>query len=181
MRRASLLRAAAVLGLAGLPVLRGAPAATIPTGARFSVGATVQNGCLVAGNPAQTAGLAFGQIGFGTWPALATGRQTAALGPAGGSQALLQCTAGTTVQLLLDAGQHALGSQRRLANGAGYFLPYDLTLASTGNQPVLPNVAVGLALGATPQALPLQGSVVLPGTGVAAGTYTDTVQVTVSW
>lgn len=157
------------------------PAATIPTTATFTVGATVQNGCLVAGNPTQTTGLVFGLLAFGSWSALTTGSQTVVLGPSGGSQALLQCTAGTTVQLTLDGGLHALGAQRRLANGGGYFLPYTLSLTTSGNQPVLPNIPVGVALGTTAQALPLQGTVLMPGLGLGAGTYSDTVQVTVSW
>ncbi|WPB56885.1 spore coat protein U domain-containing protein [Xylophilus sp. GOD-11R] len=175
------LRRTAALLLGLLPALYGVPAATIPTSPTFSVGATVQNGCLVVGNPGQTTGLVFGQIGFGAFSALSAGLQTAALGPSGGSQALLQCTAGTTVQLSIDGGLHAVGLQRRLANGNGFFVPYALTLTNIGNLPVLPNVPVGIALGATPQALPLQGTVLLPGLGLAAGIYTDTVQVTVSW
>ena len=178
MPRLPALRALLALGLGLSPALTPAPAATTAT---FAVGATVQNGCLVAGNPGQTAGVVFGQVSFGTFSALAAGLQTSGLGPAGGSQALLQCTAGTNVQLTLDAGLHALGPQRRMANGSGYFLPYTLALTTLGNLPVVPNIPVSLSMGATAQPLPLQATVLLPGLGVAAGTYTDTVQVTVSW
>lgn len=173
--------AAAALGVALACSCVTVPAATIPTTAVFSVGATVQNGCLVDGNPTQTTGLVFGLLAFGSWSALTTGSQTVVLGPAGGSQALLQCTAGTTVQLTLDGGLHALGTQRRLANGGGYFLPYTLSLTTSGNQPVLPNTPIGMAMGSTAQPLPLQGTVVMPGLGLWAGTYSDTVQVTISW
>lgn len=178
---ARLLLLAAGFCLGSLGGLGMAPAATIPTSATFAVGATVQNGCLVAGAPGQTSGLVFGALQFGSFSALSTGLQSTALGPSGGSQALLQCTAGTTVQLTIDGGLHPLAGQRRLSNGNGFFLPYTLLLTTLGNLPVQPNLPIGVAIGSAPQPLPLQGSVLLPGLGVGAGTYSDTVQVTVSW
>lgn len=156
-----------------------AGAAVFPT-AVFTVGATVQNGCVVTSAPTLDTGLAFGQINFGSFPALAGGNRSAALSMTGGVQALLLCTAGVNVRLTLDAGQHADGLQRRLSNGSR-FLPYSLNLTSAGNPPVVPLVPIGISVGSTAQALPLQASITLPATGVAAGTYTDTVQVTVSW
>lgn len=176
---APLARVAAALAACG--VLGATPAATIPTGATFAVGATVQNGCLVAGSPGQTTGLVFGALNFGSFSALSAGLQAAALGPAGGSQALLQCTAGTSVQLTIDGGLHALAGQRRLSNGNGFFLPYTLVLTTLGNLPVPANQPIGLALGSSPQPLPLSGTVLLPGLGAGAGIYSDTLQVTVSW
>jgi len=150
--------------------------ATIPTRADFRVGATVQNGCLVSTAPAQVTGVVFGQIVFSGISALVTGAQTVAVGAA----AQLQCTTGANVRLTLDGGQHAFGTQRRLSNGTA-FLPYTVSLTTAGNLPLLPGVEVGIAIGATPQALPLQASILLPGTGLPAGLYTDTVQVTVEW
>ena len=150
--------------------------ATIPTKATFTVGATVQNGCLLSAAPTQTTGIVFGQISFSGMSALAVGTQTVALG----ASAQLQCTTGANVRLTLDAGQHALGLQRRLSNGTA-FVPYALSLTTAGNPPVLPGSEIGIAIGATPQGLPLQASILLPGTGLPAGLYTDTVQVTVEW
>jgi len=155
-------------------------AASIPTTASFSVGATIAQGCMVAGNPGQVTGLAFGQLSFGTYPAVATGSRSASLTSVA-SQALLQCTPGTTLQVTADAGLSAVGNQRRLASGAGKYLPYRLFLTSGGSQPLTPGVAVGLTLGASSTALPVTGTVTLPGTGMSAGTYTDTVRVTLSW
>ena len=150
--------------------------ATIPTKADFVVGATIQNGCLVSAAPAQTTGVVFGQITFSGVSALVVSAQTVALGAA----AQLQCTTGTSARLTLDGGQHASGTQRRLSNGTA-FVPYAVSLTTAGNLPLLPGVEVGIAIGATPQTLPLQASILLPGTGLPAGLYTDTVQVTVAW
>jgi spore coat protein U-like protein len=155
-------------------------AATIPTTASFAVGATIASGCIVAGNPGQVTGLAFGQLSFGTYSAMATGSKSASLTSVA-NQALLQCTPGTAVQVTADAGLSAVGNQRRLAAGAGQYLPYSLFLTSNGSQPLTPGVAVGLTLGATATALPLTGTVILPGSGLAAGTYVDTVRVTLTW
>ncbi|QHI98979.1 fimbrial major subunit CsuA/B family protein [Xylophilus rhododendri] len=180
-----LLRRLAAIGLGpGLALAAAsgsAPAATITPSPSFSVGATVQNGCVVSGNIGQTSGLVFGAINFGSFSALNTGLKTSALGPSGGSQALLVCTAGTTAQLSIDAGLHAVGVQRRLANGSGAFVPYSISTTVGGNQPVLPGTQIGLALGTAAQALPLQGSLLLPGVGLPAGLYSDTVQVTLTW
>ena len=166
----------AVVALALATAARTVCGATIPTTATFTVGATVANGCLVSAAPAQVSGLLFGQFVFTGVSALATSTQTITLG----NTPLLQCTAGANVRLTLDAGQHPSGQQRRMSNGTA-FLPYTVSLTTAGNTPVLPNADIGIALGATPQPLPLQASIVLTGVALPAGLYTDTVQVTLAW
>ena len=54
-------------------------------------------------------------------------------------------------------------------------------VAATPAAVLTPNISAGLTLGAAATALPLQGTVTFPGFGLPAGTYTDTVQVTLSW
>lgn len=81
----------------------------------------------------------------------------------------------------MDAGQNAQGSQRRLSNSAGGYVPYTLALATAPATALVPNVPAGLTLGASAAALPFQGTATFPGFGLPAGTYTDTVQVTLSW
>ena len=166
----------AVVALALATAARTVAGATIPTTASFTVGATVANGCLVGAAPAQVSGVLFGQFVFTGVSALATGTQVVALG----NPALLQCTAGASAMLALDAGQHASGQQRRMSNGTA-FLPYSVSLTTAGNAPVPPDTDIGIALGATPQPLPLQASLVLTGVALPAGFYTDTLRVTLSW
>ncbi len=166
-----------------LLMLQGAPAvpASIPTTGSFAVNAAIVRGCVVAGGGGQTTGLDFGTLDFGTHSAVRVGTETRLAGSGSGGQARIQCTPGTTVQVTVDAGQHALGPQRRLSNNAGAFVPYSLQLAATPAAALLPNVPAGLALEATAAALPLQGTVSFPGFGLPAGAYSDTVQVTLSW
>lgn len=164
-------------------LLHAAPAtpAAIPTKATMSVNAAIVRGCMVAGAAGQVTGLNFGNIDFGTHSAVRTGNETRLAGSGSGGQALIQCTPGTAVQVAADAGQHAQGSQRRLSNNAGAFVPYALALAAGTTTALVPNVPASLTLGAAAAALPLQGTVTFPGFGLPSGVYTDTVQVTLSW
>jgi len=163
-----------------LPTAPATPAA-IPTQATFAVNAAIVRGCMVAGAAGQVTGLGFGSIDFGTHSAVRTGTETRLAGSGAGGQALIQCTPGTAVQVAADAGQHAQGSQRRLSNNAGAFVPYALALAAGTTTALVPNVPASLTLGAVAAALPLQGTVTFPGFGLPSGVYTDTVQVTLSW
>ncbi len=173
-------RRAAALVTAGLGLGVGAAlqAATIPTTASFSVGATVQNGCFVNGSTSQTTGVNFGTLDFGAHPALTAGSFTVTA--SGASQALLYCTPNTTVQVTLNGGLHSLGNQRYLANGTGATLAYAIALGTSPTVPLLPGVAASLPLSSTAVAVPLVGSIAYTA-AAPSGVYTDTVQVTVSW
>lgn len=171
---------ALVWGSACLPVL--APAATpIPTTAAFSVNAAVSAGCLVVGNPGQTTGVGFGMLDFGARAAISSGTSTAALGMSAGSMAQIQCTPGTAATVTLDGGQHAQGAQRRMKFGSSYYLPYTLYTSASMATPLSPNVGVPVDTSAGTLTLPVYGVATLPGSGLPAGQYTDTVQVLFSW
>ncbi|MBV7540989.1 spore coat U domain-containing protein [Acidovorax sp. sic0104] len=167
------------LALVALPVA--ALAATIPTNPSFSVSASVVRGCAVSGNTGQVSGIPFGSINFGSHPALQSGALQSMAGSSMGSQAKLVCTPGTAVQISVDGGQNRVGAQRRMSNGAGKYVPYDLELVQGTPALLAPNVPVGLVIDATPLALPVRGTATLPGATAAAGIYADTVQVTLSW
>ncbi|MCZ2496907.1 fimbrial major subunit CsuA/B family protein [Xylophilus sp. Kf1] len=171
------IRVRVPLSIAGLALFAQTVAgATIATKASFTVGATVANGCLVSAAPEQTVGVVFGQFSFAGVSALSASDQTVALG----ASTVLRCTTGADVRLTLDGGQHFDGLLRRMSDGRS-FMPYRVTLTTAGNAPVLPGIPVTIPIGATPQPLPLRASLLLSGSGLPAGTYTDTVQVTVSW
>lgn len=163
--------------LLALPV----PAATpIPTTALIAVSATITRGCQVSGNTGQTTGIAFGTLDFGRHSPVRTGTATVMAGGGSALQAQVQCTPGTTLQITAGSGLHANGTQRRLSNGAA-FIPYVLTLVSGSNPALTPNVAASMTLGETPMALPVSGTATFPGSGLSAGYYTDTVQLTLAW
>lgn len=158
-----------------------AMAATAPTSPSFAVNASVVSGCIVSGNSSQVTGVPFGSVNFGTHSAVSTGTVTAMASNDMGMQAKLVCTAGTAAQVSVNGGLNLQGAQRRLSNGAGQFIPYTLSLVAGTVTVLAPNVAVGITMGTTPTALPIRGNLVLPGSAAMAGTYVDTVQVTVTW
>lgn len=153
----------------------------IPSSANFAVNATVSSGCLVVGNPSQTTGVGFGKLDFGTQPAILGTTVNASLSMNAGSMAQIQCTTGVSVTMTLDGGQNALGNQRRMKLAPNNYLPY--TLYSTGGSavPLLPGVGFSITASSSPMTLPVYGTATLPGGGVPAGQYTDTVQVVFSW
>lgn len=158
-----------------------AMAATAPTSPSFAVNASVVSGCIVSGNSSQVTGVPFGSVNFGTHSAVSTGTVTAMASNDMGMQAQLVCTSGTAAQVSVNGGLNLQGAQRRLSNGAGQFIPYTLSLVAGTVTALAPNVAVGITMGTTPTALPIRGNLVLPGSAAMAGTYVDTVQVTVTW
>lgn len=171
-----------LLSCAFLALLGSAPtraATQVPGSANFMVSATVSSGCWVVGNAAQTSGIGFGKLDFGSHPAIQAGNYDAAVGLAG-SPAQLQCTPGSTVTMTIDGGQNAQGSQRRMRFGSHY-LPYTLTTQPGGGSVVAPGVGVSVDASAGPTRVPVYGRATAPGSGLPAGQYTDTLQVVFSW
>lgn len=174
---------AAVLSVslsAGLPDAGKARAGTLVDGtATFTVSATITQGCWVVGNPTQTSNVGFGRLDFGTHPAIQAGLYDAVIGMAG-SPAQVQCTPGTAATMSIDAGQNALGSQRRMRSGAHY-VAYTLTTQPGGGTVLAPGVGVGVNASAGPTLVPVYGRATAPGSGLPSGVYTDTLQVVFSW
>lgn len=162
------------------PLLAGA-ATPIPTTASFSVNAVVSTGCLVVSNPTQVSGIQFGTVNFGSQSAVSGASATAWLGASGGSMAQVQCTSGATVTITFDAGQNALGSQRRLKYGSNHYLPYNLYTSASMATSYAPGVGVPLDTTQGATSLPVYGRATPPASGLPAGQYTDTVQVVLSW
>lgn len=148
----------------------------------FNVSAEIVPGCAVRGTQ-QTTALAMGTIDFGVMPATYTGavQASAPTTVAGGVE--LECTAGLTLTLTIDAGQHASGGVRRMATAGGAaHVPYAL-YADAAHQTAVP-LAGGVAVSVPPGGvidLPIHAVAQLPGSAQAPGVYSDTVAVTLSW
>jgi spore coat protein U-like protein len=157
--------------------------ATLSSAQTFTVSADVVPGCaLLTSN--STSGIDFGTLSFGTHPATNSGAVMASVVASGGGTMQVECTRGLSVQVTVDAGQHASGAQRRLALGSS---PTDLVSYAlyTGASLATP-IPVGSSVSVVvpPSGvidLPIFGAATLPGSGLMPGTYTDTVQVTLSW
>lgn len=132
----------------------------------FTATATVEAAC----NPS----FAVEDLDFGTQGLLnAAIDTTAVVAP--------QCTNTTPYQVGLDNGQHAVGNTRRMHNGTGRYVEYELyrdaartqRWGDTLNTDTLANTGTGSA-----QAQPIYGRVA-PQITPPQGTYSDTVTVTI--
>lgn len=140
----------------------------------FQVSATIAAGCLVVGGVSS-----YGNLNFGTYSALATGPATTQLG---GTTVTLQCTPGVALSMSVDGGLNSSAGTRNLKRNTGTSLvPYQL-YRDAGLSQVLgisQNVTVSYS-DPTAIKLPVYARAQLPGT-LPAGSYTDVVQVVLSW
>jgi spore coat protein U-like protein len=126
--------------------------------------------------------------GFGAWPTGSTGSTGVALGSLG-----VNCAAGVAYAVGIDAGQHYEGAYRRMGNG-GVYVPYVLRVGGsngpewgdTGLSTILssymethPAPAVQENGDGSLQSFSLWGDADI--SDAPAGTYSDTVNVTVVW
>jgi len=145
------------------------------TRADFSVSARIVNGCAVA----LDIGGVVGRIDFGTLPGTASQSVEADLLSGGGSGIAIECTPGATASVSADMGDHASGGERRMGNGTDH-IAYRLLLGGDSGEWGTQTVALSFPAGGSAQRLALGGRAMLTGAH-AAGRYSDTVRVTVSW
>ncbi len=165
-----------------------AAAATIPpvpvraeTGKSFQVGATIAAGCLIEGPGAASS--SFGHLDFGEAPALSAGTHSASL--SANQTITLRCTPQTSLSMSIDAGAHGAGGIRHLQRGADVAnrITYALCSDAACTQPIAAASPVGIAvtaINANDVRLPVYGRLTLSGAR-PAGTYGDTLTVTLSW
>jgi len=144
------------------------------TTSSFQVSAQVVAGCLVGGGVTS-----YGVLDFGTQSALATSALSTALG---GTTVTFQCTPGVSLSMSLDGGQNSASNTRYLKRSGGtQVLAYQLFRDAAFSQALGIGQSVVVSYSdPTAIKLPVYGRTQLTGT-LPAGTYTDVVQVTVSW
>jgi len=144
------------------------------TTSSFQVTAQIVAGCLVVGGVTS-----YGTLDYGSQSALATGTLGISLG---GTTVTFQCTPGVALSMSVDGGQNSASGTRNLKRTGGtQVLAYQLYRDAAYSQSL--GIGQSVAVGYTdPTAikLPVYGRVQLTGT-MPAGTYTDVVQVTVTW
>ncbi|MGO2143591.1 MAG: Csu type fimbrial protein [Serratia bockelmannii] len=145
---------------------------------------TIGAGCTIAGGDSSGAANNFGSISFGTYPSLNNIIDATATGSSGGSLTL-NCTKDTEYTVALGNGlNNASGTQRRMVNSAksdeyiNYNLYQDAEHSVVWGSGV--NAMTATADG-TPKQLIVYGRVPASATTPNAGTYNDTVTMTVSW
>jgi len=146
--------------------------------------------CAIAGE-SDTTGLDFGLLDFGTHPGTFTGLlQAQASGTSGPTQ--IVCSADLSeVTITVNGGDNpgqggGIGDgPRALADGAGSFVPYEVysTSGTTSPYPIGGSgVTVTIPTPGEPFALPIFGRVNKTSpNGLAAGSYADTLQVTIAF
>ncbi|MBS0970003.1 spore coat U domain-containing protein [Chimaeribacter arupi] len=141
---------------------------------------TVGAGCEVVGGNSTGAVNQFGTLSFGEYSSLANIINSQSTDAAGTGSLQLLCTTGTPFTVALDNGVNAAGGQRRMAGTGGAFINYNLyqePARTTLWGPGTPLAGTGTG---TPVNLIVYGQVPAQ-TTPAAGTYTDTVTMTVTW
>ncbi|WP_454724018.1 MULTISPECIES: Csu type fimbrial protein [Cupriavidus] len=184
-----LIAAAAACLLAS--VTASAPAGASPLSGAVDARLVLTTGCAIDAGTGSTAALVnFGTLDFGTQPGGFTGKLTTQA--IGGAVVATQMTCSpdvTALQVTLDAGQNAGrgagtgNGSRALANGASY-VPYEVYSDAAHAHAYVAGAAQAVPV-PTPGAafaLPIYGVVHKTSTAaLAAGTYSDTLNVTLAW
>lgn len=173
------LRIARMAGAAGAVAAAAVPIASrAETQRSFQVTAAIVKGCVVATNGSAQ----LGQIDFGTVAGTARGTTDAALLSGGTSGIAIECTPDTDVTITADLGEHAGGGVRRLGLNGGNtsLVAYQLYADGSSTAWTTQPLSLRFATGTTKRTLPITGRAQLTGS-MAAGSYTDTVRVTVAW
>nr|WP_232230762.1 spore coat protein U domain-containing protein [Serratia sp. SCBI] len=171
-----------LLSLTPLLCISGAANAAGTLQGTVGVTMTIGAGCVVTGGNSSGTTNDFGSISFGTYSSLANVITASATGSGGTGTLGLNCTTGTNYTVALDNGLNASGSQRRMASSVPAYISYNLYQDSAHAVPW--NSTTGVLTGTgTGSAVPLivYGLVPAAGTTPAAGAYSDTVTMTVTW
>ncbi|MGB3127929.1 MAG: spore coat protein U domain-containing protein [Pseudomonas sp.] len=170
----------AVFPLIALAWVSGAQAATVA--GTVSATLILTSSCQVNG-AAATGGMSFGNLNFGTANSLFTEADGQVLGGGGGALSIL-CSAGTSPTLTVAAGANdgkSPGGTRALYDGVANYVPYDLYTDSGHSTLLAINGVIPLALSTgVAQAVNIYGKATGKA-GLPAGTYTDIVNVTLTF
>lgn len=142
------------------------------TSQSFQVSATITPGCLVA-----SGGNNYGNLAFGSYPALATSTTSVALT----SSVVLQCTPGVALSMTVDGGLYNSSGRRMQLDSGTAKVAYQLFRDAALSQSLGIGQSVSVAYSnANNITLPIYGRVQLPG-NTPGGTYSDTLQVQLTW
>ena len=143
----------------------------------LNVGASCMvNGAAMAANLGQV-----GAIAFPDQSGIFPDTSASLIATGGGSAISILCSPGLTPTLTFGTGANDNGGTHRMASG-GNFLPYHLfnDAASSTEYTINKQISLGTAT-TTAFSVPVFAHTNSGGVVVAAGAYTDTVQVTLAW
>jgi len=161
-----------VAGLIALPACL--PVHALST-ASFQVAASIVAGCVVSGSNTGV----FGTLNFGTQSGVATGNVSASYLQS--TTLNLACTPGTAVSMSINGGANYTSTRNLKHTSSTNTVAYRLYSNAALTAPIPVNSAIALNYSnANTITLPVYGQLTLPG-AARAGTYTDTLTVTLSW
>lgn len=146
----------------------------LPT-ATFQVSASVVAGCVVSGTNTGV----FGTLNFGTQSGVSSSSVSASYVQS--TTIILACTPGTAVSMSINGGSNYSTTRNLKVSGNTNTVPYTLYTNAAHTSAIPVNSAVALSYSnANNITLPIYGLLTLPGP-TRAGTYTDTLTVTLNW
>ncbi len=172
--------AATLLAGAGVTALAAPAAAAGSSSGTIGVSLNVTNACVVNGaTQVQSNVGSVGDIAFADQPGIFGDVDSQLVGTLGALQ--VQCSPGVTPQLTIGGGANDSSGRRRMAVN-GQYLAYRLfsDAARTSELSIGANIALGTATTA-PISVPIYARTTSAGAVLAAGRYTDTVQITLTW
>ncbi|MEH3035885.1 MAG: spore coat U domain-containing protein [Sphingomonas adhaesiva] len=159
-----------------LPLALIAAPAAAETAKPFEVSARILPGCLVATD----AGGRWGTIDMGQVAGVPGSIGDATLVSTAGAGLSIECTPGLAVNVTADTGDHPASGERRLQRGGGTdTIPYRLFADGSATPWAGSALPLSFATGGT-RRLPVRARATLT-TPARAGTYTDTVRITLTW
>lgn len=177
MSRKSILAAVLMPGL-----LISSPAFAGSVNGTIGVTLTVSPACAVNGGTTTSGALGqVGSIDFGTQPGIFGDVDATLVATGGGSAISILCSPGLTPSMTIGAGAHDSANVRHLAAGSdevAYRLYTDAN--RTSEITIGEQISLGTA-GSSALTLPIYARVNSASAALPGGTYTDSVQVTLSW
>lgn len=173
------------IGLAAFAIaaaaLGSAPAKAASSTGTIGVSLNVNASCMVNG-AAMAANLGqIGSIAFADQSGIFGDTSASLIATGGGNAISVLCSPGLTPSLTIGTGAHDGGGLHHIASGSNE-LPYHLYSDSGASNEITINQQISLGTATTTAfSIPLYAHVNSGGVVVAAGSYTDTIQVTLNW
>ncbi|WP_372437230.1 spore coat U domain-containing protein [Pseudomonas chlororaphis subsp. aureofaciens] len=163
--------------------LHGTAQATGSLAGQVGVQMVIGAGCTISSGSVSGGINQWGTLDFGTHSDLSNLVDAQTVGANGNIQ--IKCSTGLTPSLTVNAGLHASGGQRYMKNTATSTIAYNIYSDAARSALIQANTPVDISPASTGNAvsIPLYGRVVPTGqnTPTEAGTYTDTLLVTIAW
>ncbi|KAF1069396.1 MAG: hypothetical protein GAK45_01112 [Pseudomonas citronellolis] len=179
-------KSAPALLLAAFALLQSPAHAAGTIAGQVGVQMTIGAGCSIINGSVSGGVNQWGTLDFGSHPDLTNAVDAQTVGTTGNIQ--IQCSTGLTPTLTVNSGLHATGGQRYMQNATttAATVAYNIYTDAARTAVISPNTPVDITSVSTGTAvnIPLYGRVVPTGQSSptpAAGTYTDTLLVTIAW